>query len=961
MVSRRWNDPARLSSAAVGALLAIGACIGDPVGPDGRIELRAVTLPADSTFVETPGDTVATPVVIQATDRAGRPVGGARVTWSTVGAGAAVLVPVTTTDATGSASAVWKLGTKASEIQQLQATVQSLDAKSYVTFSAHLRPSVVSEITAVSDTLVLQLGASGSVAVRATDPYGNVFTPSVVHFSAIDTTVVGIDSTGRAAPRRRGFSKVVASSGTAADTSVVHVIQIVQEIRPSVQAVAFHSLGETKSFVATLIDAHGLVVADSVPTVSVSQPIVTASQVGDTVLLQSVSNGPSTATLSAGGVTQAVSIAVDQVVSRVLPSDSAVLFDALGDTARVTALALDSLSKPVQGVGFHFGVSDTGVANVDANGVVLSKANGSTAVTVATATGITASVPVSVTQRVTRLKVARDTLTFTALQAVQPLGVTPLDRLGNPVGIAPVVTSGFDSTVVSVSSIGIRAVNNGVTMVSVAAGAESSSVVVRVAQKPIRVLVPSDTVRFVALGETQTLGGVAVDSLGSRVAGPSTPISIDDTSVIKAVDSATVRSRGNGAAHVSFSVAGLAASVSVVVAQVPESVSVTAPSGPGIAMAPAFGAVGVTCQVFDRNGFVMPGTPSVSSRRGTLAGNTCGGLTASHSGWDTLDIGLGSARASLPLVVAVTPTVSAQVGELAEIDSFPSAGGAPWAPSLIRAPDGSLQLYFTVYSTSPDSTGFTRGNSYRYESQDGVNFSYDGMAVQHDSAICSPQGQGIEHVAILPRSDAPGWRMLYAAGSDKCYGWEVFSAVSADGRNWVKESGIRLSNGNTGPKGAPPYPPYPVGEGIYPYQTPDGVWHLIVGTQAHVTPSVNKWQIAEWHSSDQLAWTYGGTVFTTDQMPSGMQGSVYSPTIRQVAPGLWRMLFTADNRGSGALASSVWSAVSTDLKAWQLEGQVFGAPGSTLYYVAMVDDHVVFLRRDSGGPLVVSTANINMP
>ena len=312
-------------------------------------------------------------------------------------------------------------------------------------------------------------------------------------------------------------------------------------------------------------------------------------------------------------------------------------------------------------------------------------------------------------------------------------------------------------------------------------------------------------------------------------------------------------------------------------------------------------------------------------------------------------------------MVAAAPIASSSLGALISLDSFPPNGTGPWSPTLLKSPSGGLELYFTVYSATKDSTGYTRGNLYRAISADGINYQLDQVVVPHADSICDPQGQGVENIAVVPRADGAGWRMFYAAGSNACYGWEVFSAVSSDRLTWSKEPGVRLSNGNTGPKGAPPYPPYPVGEGMWVDALPSGGWRMIVGTQEHVQPPDNTWQIAEWTSPDQLNWTYQRTVLTTRQMPAGGQGAVYSPSIRQLMPGLWRMLFTADDRGTPGSVSQVWSAVSTDLENWQVEGPLMGAPGTDLYYTSLVDDRIVFIRKDLGGPTTIATAIVTMP
>src|SRR2546430_1034419 len=149
------------------------------------------------------------------------------------------------------------------------------------------------------------------------------------------------------------------------------------------------------------------------------------------------------------------------------------------------------------------------------------------------------------------------------------------------------------------------------------------------------------------------------------------------------------------------------------------------------------------------------------------------------------------------------------------------------------------------------------------------------MVLAHNDTLCNPQGRGIENMVVVPRADSAGWRMFFAAGGGaNCYGWQVFSAVSTDERTWTKESGVRLSNAGQ----------WPVGEGMIVDRLPTGEWRMIVGGFEHVTPAAtNTWQITEWRSSDQLEWRYAGVMVSTLAMPTGWQGSVYSPTIRQFA------------------------------------------------------------------------------
>src|SRR5205823_10503179 len=260
----------------------------------------------------------------------------------------------------------------------------------------------------------------------------------------------------------------------------------------------------------------------------------------------------------------------------------------------------------------------------------------------------------------------------------------------------------------------------------------------------------------------------------------------------------------------------------------------------------ALGApVPLVCASYDRNGSLIPTPPDVRSLAGTVAGGPCGQVTVRASGVDSLRVQSGTVVTTVPVVVAVAPIVSSPLGEFITIDSFPSDGSLPWAPSARLNGQGQVELYFAVYSTKPDSTGHTRADMHRAVSSDGVHFTYSGRVLTHASDICDQQGQGLENMIILPRQDAPGWRMLYAAGSNVCWGWQVFSAVSSDEVTWTKEPGVRLGNG----QGLPVFPPpWPVGEGLTAYQDASGEWHLLVGTEDHVQPPVDQWQIGEWTS-----------------------------------------------------------------------------------------------------------------
>jgi hypothetical protein len=550
------------------------------------------------------------------------------------------------------------------------------------------------------------------------------------------------------------------------------------------------------------------------------------------------------------------------------------------------------------------------------------------------------------------------------------LPVKAVDPYGNYFPApAPVVTV-EDSAIASLSSDRlVGGPSRGRTVVHAISEGVEVSVPLRVTQYVTAIIPGVDTVRVSSVGVTLSVPYAVRDDRDRPVTDTAVSIMVGDTGIVQPSgeigsllrDTASVSlvTVANGATHVTLSVPGVSASVQVVVAQVPAAITATMADPKPILTLPLGANLPLTCAAVDSNGAAIPDEPAlISTKNGTVSGVGCGGLRVERSGIDTLTVGLGGVRQDVPVIIAVAPVASSPLGEFAVADTLPGQPGFTWAPSARRNEQGDLEVYYSVYSPAPDSSGYTRSDLHRLVWLGGNQFRYDGIAVRHDDDICSPQGQGIENMAILPRTDSSGWRMLYAAGSNVCYGWQVFSAVSGDGRTWKKEPGIRLANEGSihGPT------QWPVGEGMVLDRLPDGEWRMIVGSFEHITPSAgDKWQITEWRSWDQLQWSYVGTVLTTFDMPIGWQGSVYSPTIREVAPGLWRMLFTANGGGTPGGRSAMWSAVSTDRAHWQVEGELLGDVASNLYYAAMVDDQVVFIRQDNGGPMHLSIAHVTMP
>jgi hypothetical protein len=561
------------------------------------------------------------------------------------------------TDSRGELSATWVLGTRAADAQGLTVQVSTGKHKATISVPAVAKPVEVSSIAfSAHDTAVVKLGVATPLAVQATDPFGNKFVPSGTRFVSLDTSLCSVDSLGSVQARKRGFGRVVALAGSAADTAWVHPTQVVQTIVASPDTVKFHSLGQTASVTVNLVDDQGLPVKDSVPADSVVVDTIAKVQPGATYAIRSVSNGVTPVVLRAGIVAQTIEVVVMQKVATVKLSATHATFDALGDTTQLSAVATDSMGASVSSPVLTYSVGDTSVAAVGAGGVLTSKANGSTRVYARALNGVTDSLNVVVSQQVARVVAKRDTILFGALKAVLPIQATPLDRLGSPVVNATVSYSSGAQSIATVDASGnVRAAANGTTVVTAASAGDTAFVAVRVEQRPVKLVVSPDTMRFVAFGDTSAVTAVALDSLGSAVAG-SASMTVPDSSVVARVDSVRVRARGNGVTSATVNAAGLTGQLAIVVNQVPTTLNVIVWFNNPVLTLPTGAPLPVTCQAFDRNGFLIARDPTfVGSVHGTVVGTRCGDAQVQHSGYDTLSFALGSTHAQVPVIVATRP------------------------------------------------------------------------------------------------------------------------------------------------------------------------------------------------------------------------------------------------------------------------------------------------------------------
>src|SRR6266550_3343456 len=517
----------------------------------------------------------------------------------------------------------------------------------------------VGSLRLVRDTIRLDaLMDTTTVVSIVHDSLGSPILEPALEYVVSDAKIVKF-ATDRILKALRPGSAVVTVRDTATgiSTSVPVVVrQVVAKIDVTPPQILFDALGDTLTVDAVGRDRLGSVVAGAALDFSIADARVAALQSG--LLLRSVAPGQTMVVVGdpETGIVATAELRVEQRAANLQLTVDTVSFDALGDTIRLAFSARDRLDAPISSTPVSYSSTDTAVVTVGADGLVRSRDNGGAFVIARSPDGPADSVQVSIAQRVEGISVDRDSVLFESLQAVQPVRVTATDRLGATVRSATVSYTTADADVAAVDTLGhMCAVGNGTTRVVASAGGHTVTTQVRVSQRAVRVSVTADTILFAALGDMQSVTGVALDSLGSPVAGNVANIVALDTAVVE-VDLADVYARGNGITSVSLSVAGVTGRVVVVVDQIATGLTVRSTFGNSIVSLPVGTPFPVACAAIDRNSNPVLRDPTLASTvKGTVTGSGCADARVARSGYDTLVFTLGSAQARLPVIIATAP------------------------------------------------------------------------------------------------------------------------------------------------------------------------------------------------------------------------------------------------------------------------------------------------------------------
>jgi uncharacterized protein YjdB len=497
------------------------------------------------------------------------------------------------------------------------------------------------------------IGATAALSAAAVGPLGDTV-DTALRWSSTDTSVVRVDQSGVVTGVRPGAATIEVRADTLAPGRVEVAVQPVPAaLAVAPGSVAFSAVGDTARVAATPLDAGGTPV-DGAP-VEYAVLDSTIAEVTPGGLVTAVAAGVTDLVVGSGAVADTVPVLVEQAVSELQLSPSALLFQALAQSADLTAAVTDRNGVAVAGAPVVFESGDTTVARVDSAGRVVALAPGTTWISGRSGpTADTASVEVR--QVVTSLVPTPASLDLGALGETVTLSVAAADANGFEVDDATCTWSSDAPSVVTVSQAGLAtAVSSGAATITVSCDGARATVPVSVAQLPSLVTLTPPATTLTSVDDSVALSASVLDALGSPIPAPSVSWSSSDPAVAAVSADGVATARGPGTAVVTATAGTASATAALIVSPEPASVLLS----PAVDTLEALGAVlALSAQVLDASGTpVADAQVTWTSSAPAVATVDAGGIvTAVSPGGVTVTATSGTASGDAEITVA--PVVS---------------------------------------------------------------------------------------------------------------------------------------------------------------------------------------------------------------------------------------------------------------------------------------------------------------
>ena len=234
------------------------------------------------------------------------------------------------------------------------------------------RPTRI-DVSPSADTL-FAIGDTVQLTAQPRDANGNAVPEVIVEWSSADEAVATVDSVGLVTATGSGSADITATTRRASGAASVTVSQMIVEMDIVPAAIALFSLGDTVRLAAVGFDANGYTIAGhSFTWSSKNDAVATVDAHG---LITAVRTGSTDVYAASGELRDSAGVTVAQLAAEVLVTPAVDTLDAVGDTVRLTAMAVDRNGNEVEDTDYIWSAPHPSVVTVDSNGLVTARGVG---------------------------------------------------------------------------------------------------------------------------------------------------------------------------------------------------------------------------------------------------------------------------------------------------------------------------------------------------------------------------------------------------------------------------------------------------------------------------------------------------------------------------------------------------------------------------------------------------------
>ena len=464
--ARPWRGRTLTGLAAATILI----CCQDSTGPD---PVAAVLVsPASASVIV--GRT--TQFAASVADASGKPLLGRSVTWSTSNS------TIAQVNGTGLASAVAVGGPV-----MIEATSEGKTGTATVT----VLPVPVASVTVTPPATTLTVGQTAQLLATPVDGGGVPLTGRVITWTSANSAVADVDGAGLVTAKTVGGPVTITASSEGKTGSATVTVSPVPVASIAVSpANSTLTVGQTAQLTATPKDAHGDPLTGRV--ITWTSDIATVAAVdGGGLVTAKAAGGPATIIATSEGKTASAVVTVLPVAVVSVTVTPATTGLMLGQTVQLTATPKDGSGTALTGRVVTWASDNPSIADVDANGMVTTKAVGGPVTITATSEGKSGTASVTVIPvPVASVTVSPSTATVVMGMTLQ-LAATPRAANGDPLTGRTITWSSGNTTIADVDGTGLvtaKALGGPVTITALSEGhAGTASITVTAFAGPLHV------------------------------------------------------------------------------------------------------------------------------------------------------------------------------------------------------------------------------------------------------------------------------------------------------------------------------------------------------------------------------------------------------------------------------------------------------------------------------------------